>query len=216
MPMNSAMNILGMPVHVDYYTIHDPVTGIVTWAPHSNSPKSNIVSGPVPTGKTLRIGSTTQTTASAQLIIYAISAGVCFAAVENWKLSVRPYFVETYEAHLVSPASGGYFLACALTYYVIFYPVILQIVTALDSPAEASSNKEETTEDAETSSARVFSQAKQMGAVPMFMIAFVCGLVYMSMKKSTKKVAKKESEDKALSQLLAQVSDQLERNNQMQ
>ena len=58
MPMNSPMNILGMPVHVDYYTIHDPVTGLVTWAPHSNSPKGDIVKGAVPTGKTLRFGST--------------------------------------------------------------------------------------------------------------------------------------------------------------
>lgn len=42
MPANMAMNILGMPVHVDYYTIHDPVKGTVRWAPHNNSPKDTI------------------------------------------------------------------------------------------------------------------------------------------------------------------------------
>lgn len=42
MPANMAMNILGMPVHVDYYTIHDPVKGTVNWAPHNNSPKDTI------------------------------------------------------------------------------------------------------------------------------------------------------------------------------
>ena len=43
MPMNSAMNILGMPVHVDYYTVHEPFTGQVHWAPHAESTKSDIV-----------------------------------------------------------------------------------------------------------------------------------------------------------------------------
>lgn len=38
-----AMNILGMPVHVDYYMINDPVKGTVEWAPHYNSPKSDLV-----------------------------------------------------------------------------------------------------------------------------------------------------------------------------
>ena len=37
------MNILGMPVHVDYYTMHDPVRGTVDWAPHYKSPKSDVV-----------------------------------------------------------------------------------------------------------------------------------------------------------------------------
>jgi len=49
MPANMAMNILGMPVHVDYYTIHDPVTGTVNWAPHNNSPKDTIPSSDIPT-----------------------------------------------------------------------------------------------------------------------------------------------------------------------
>ena len=39
MPANMAMNILGMPLHVDYYSVHNPVNGTVGWAPHSNSPK---------------------------------------------------------------------------------------------------------------------------------------------------------------------------------
>lgn len=43
-----AMNILGMPVHVDYYMINDPVKGTVEWAPHYNSPKSDMVRTPRP------------------------------------------------------------------------------------------------------------------------------------------------------------------------
>ena len=45
MSVDSPMNILGMPVFVDYYTIHDPVTGIVSWAPHGNSPKGDLLPG---------------------------------------------------------------------------------------------------------------------------------------------------------------------------
>ena len=50
MPANMAMNILGMPVHVDYYTVHDPVKGTVDWAPHYKSPKADVQVGPVPRG----------------------------------------------------------------------------------------------------------------------------------------------------------------------
>lgn len=42
MPVNLPMNILGMPLFVDYYTIHDPVTGVIGWAPHSSSLKSTL------------------------------------------------------------------------------------------------------------------------------------------------------------------------------
>lgn len=48
MPVNLPMNILGMPLFVDYYTIHDPVQGTVGWAPHSSSVKFNVASGNIP------------------------------------------------------------------------------------------------------------------------------------------------------------------------
>ena len=42
-PANMAMNILGMPVYADYYSMHDPKKGTVDWAPHYKSPKSDVV-----------------------------------------------------------------------------------------------------------------------------------------------------------------------------
>ena len=45
LPANMAMNVIGMPLFVDYYTIHDPETGIVGYAPHSTSQKSDLVEG---------------------------------------------------------------------------------------------------------------------------------------------------------------------------
>ena len=56
-PASMPMNILGMPVHVDYYTMHDPKAGTVGWAVHSNSPKSDMVRTGIPDGtKTLAVG----------------------------------------------------------------------------------------------------------------------------------------------------------------
>ena len=42
MPANTGMNILGMPLHVDYYTVFDADEGTVSWAPHRDSPKGPI------------------------------------------------------------------------------------------------------------------------------------------------------------------------------
>ena len=49
LPTSMPMHILGMPVFVDYYSVHEPVTGKVLWAPHTNSPKDTVVTGPIPT-----------------------------------------------------------------------------------------------------------------------------------------------------------------------
>ena len=43
-----SMNILGAPVMVDYYTIHDVDNGTIGWAPHTASPKSDIIETEVP------------------------------------------------------------------------------------------------------------------------------------------------------------------------
>ena len=40
------MNILGMPLFVDYYTIHNPETGVVGFAPHTASTKNNVRTEP--------------------------------------------------------------------------------------------------------------------------------------------------------------------------
>lgn len=42
------MNMLGMPLFLDYYTVHDPETGKIGWAPHTGSEKDQVASGPLP------------------------------------------------------------------------------------------------------------------------------------------------------------------------
>ena len=47
-PIQLSINTLGMPIYLDYYTIHDPVTGKITVGPHTGSEKESIKSGEVP------------------------------------------------------------------------------------------------------------------------------------------------------------------------
>ena len=61
MPVNLPMNILGMPLFVDYYTIHDPVTGTIGWAPHTSSLKESLQSGSIPSkDQFLQVGEVTE------------------------------------------------------------------------------------------------------------------------------------------------------------
>ena len=39
MPVDLAVNMLGMPLFVDYYTVHDPGQRRISWAPHTASTK---------------------------------------------------------------------------------------------------------------------------------------------------------------------------------
>ena len=47
-PIDLPMNILGMPLLVDYYSIHNPDTGVIRFAPHTASAKSSITSASIP------------------------------------------------------------------------------------------------------------------------------------------------------------------------
>jgi hypothetical protein len=82
-------------------------------------------------------------------------------------------------------------MAVALTYYVIFYPIVVAVVKGLDAPADSSSS---TTEDSSASSAasvyaRVAS-GKQISSEALVMVGAVCSfLVYQVMKTRTNKQA---------------------------
>ena len=41
-------NILGVPVLIDYYAMHDVGKGTIRWAPHTNSAKSDVYVSDVP------------------------------------------------------------------------------------------------------------------------------------------------------------------------
>jgi len=98
MPVNLPMNILGMPLFVDYYTIHDPVQGTVGWAPHTSSLKESLVSGPIPPkSQLLEVGEAASGDgdSSSLLISWAITALVVYVFLDWWGQFVRPEWENT-------------------------------------------------------------------------------------------------------------------------
>ena len=49
LPSNTPMHVIGMPLLVDYYTVHDMDQGTIGFVPHSISSKTNLVSDAQPT-----------------------------------------------------------------------------------------------------------------------------------------------------------------------
>jgi hypothetical protein len=76
LPVNTPMNILGMPLFSGYYTIHDPIDGKVGFAPHSASKKDSLRSGPIPSPtRFLEVGGPTKKEISNSA--FWISWGLC-------------------------------------------------------------------------------------------------------------------------------------------
>ena len=138
MPANMAMNILGMPVHVDYYTVHDPVKGTVDWAPHYKSPKGDVQVGPVPRGdKVLKAAQMQQVQSTSVLIQMLLAAAVCFGAIYLWKEHLIPEFAKNgYSTNLTKLYSGLYFLGVAGAH---FYGLELILNEILDDEASETS-----------------------------------------------------------------------------
>lgn len=86
------MNIIGMPLFVDYYSVHDPVLGQVTWAPHTASSKSSLQTGPIPPkSQLLRVGEAVQEVdGSALLISWALTALFVYLILDWWGQFLRP------------------------------------------------------------------------------------------------------------------------------
>lgn len=55
LPINMPINIIGMPAFVDYYTIHDPATGTIQYAPHTTSTKSTLDETPLNTKNLIKL-----------------------------------------------------------------------------------------------------------------------------------------------------------------
>ena len=48
LPIDLPIAVIGMPALIDYYSSFDPISGLVSIAPHTSSGKSDIITGPVP------------------------------------------------------------------------------------------------------------------------------------------------------------------------
>ena len=182
LPTNMPMHILGMPVFVDYYSVHDPVAGTVDWAPHTNSPKDTVASGAAPTDQFLVIGEVEQQSTTELLLEYAIAAAVCYGAIYYWQQSVYTYLTleeNEFSEEQVKLFSGGYFLVVAIVYYYAIQPVYGTIADTASGTASSSARTSSSSQDS--------TNTVLMMWVGTFLLA-----AYMLKKKLLKKASSKQ------------------------
>mmetsp|Transcript_1795 Transcript_1795/g.2551 ORF Transcript_1795/g.2551 Transcript_1795/m.2551 type:complete len:270 (-) Transcript_1795:248-1057(-) len=130
MPASSGMNILGMPLHVDYYSVHDPEKGTVSWAPHKDSPKGTIKTGPPPTGKRLLRSSSTEVKKRLSPVITLIV--VIFMAVLS-AITWEKWFIPWIDKRKPSTRMRKIYSASFFVFMMLFtvyamFPVVRAIV----------------------------------------------------------------------------------------
>ena len=79
MPVNMAMNVIGMPAFVDYYTMHDPETGKIGFVPTKQSLKTDLQAGSPSTSKWINRESAGQPFWVIFLIFFFICAAAYFS-----------------------------------------------------------------------------------------------------------------------------------------
>ena len=126
MPVNLPMHILGMPLFVDYYTIHDPLTGTVQWAPHTSSLKDSLVSGNLPPkDQLITVGEVEETDDSASVLIsWALTALAVYLFLDWWGQFVRPEWQGTLDESAFIGMTALFFFATMLASIFIIQPLI--------------------------------------------------------------------------------------------
>lgn len=109
-----------MPAHIGYYSMHDPITGKVGWAPHSNSVKGDVFVGPVPSGdKVLTIGKLGKSVVEI-LLEYFLTLSIFSLCLRLFWKKVYPELESSYSTNEVKAYSGAYFLGVFMgTFYII-------------------------------------------------------------------------------------------------
>lgn len=119
MSINSPMNIFGMPAYVDYYTIHDPTTGLVSWAPHTNSNKSDLEPGNQPTGKYLEVGNM-QGSLGGAITGFGLKALFTVLAIIWWRYQVYAWINDAISnLYLRRLCHAAYFVAMMFAIYYL-------------------------------------------------------------------------------------------------
>jgi len=139
MPVNLPMNIIGMPLFVDYYSVHDPVLGQVSWAPHTASTKSSLVTGSIPPkSQVLRIGeATSEVDGNALLLAWALTALFVYLVLDWWGQFLRPEWQKTMTDGDFILSVAAFFTAVFLAGIFIIQPLAYDLVySGLSSSAE--------------------------------------------------------------------------------
>ena len=209
MPVNLPMNILGMPLFVDYYTIHDPETGVIGWAPHTSSLKSTLQTGTIPPqDQVIAVGEAGQPQdQSSMLIAWGLTALVVYVFLDWWGQFTRPQWEETLEPYQFIMLSGLFFAATFLGAIYIVQPLVYSIVhSSMQAEAQASYHK------------NLVTPKTIDNIVYGVVLGLAAGFIVKKMLFVTKTTSKKTTAD--IGTLLAQTEKSLEQheysNNQIQ
>jgi len=129
LPANMAMNIIGMPVLLDYYTIHDPATGKIGFVPHTTSDKSDVLAGVPPSSQFLQMGTTSLAINPLALFIsWFLCLGIVYGLIEVWRAFLRKAWQQVFSSTAFLAMSGGFFAAVVIITVFMVQPIIYDIV----------------------------------------------------------------------------------------
>ena len=130
-----------MPIFVDYYTVHDPETGAVGWAPHSASNKESLPRGEPSTTQFLEIGQVNQNSSTEAIIIsWALTILVCYVIYDLWYSFMRESWQNSLDEWLFITLTALFFAAIILMAIFLLQPLMYKAIeAAFFAPAEASS-----------------------------------------------------------------------------
>ena len=104
LPVNMPINIFGMPLFVDYYTIHDPETGTIDFAPHTSSTKTTLLTTPLNTKRLLKIQagpSAEETNKAVVYISWGVIALLTYVIIDYWARQWLPNWLDEYDSFFV-------------------------------------------------------------------------------------------------------------------
>ena len=140
-PADMAMNIFGMPLFIDYYTVHDPESGNVGWAPHSASNKGDVTRGTPPTAQFLELGQINQNSGTESIMIsWALTILTCYVIYDLWYSFMRESWQNALEEWLFITVTALFFAAIILMAIFLLQPLMYAAIntTLTKSTAEAS------------------------------------------------------------------------------
>ena len=133
MSVNLPMNILGMPLFVDYYSIHDPVTGLIGWAPHTTSLKDPIKAGSIPSkDQFIAVGEAPEEKdQSSMLLAWFLTALLVYIIVDYWGQFTRPEWEESLDSTQFIVLSLLFFAVTGLAAIYLVQPFLYSLVHSI-------------------------------------------------------------------------------------
>ena len=124
-----AMNVIGMPLFVDYYTIHDPITGKVGYVPHTTSNKGDIEEGYPSITQFLEVSEIeNDVDGTALFVSWSLSMIMMYLIVDFWNAFLRKSWQESLSETAFLAVTVLFFAALIIIFVFLVQPVIYAIV----------------------------------------------------------------------------------------